>query len=613
MFDENNYSNAQLEAIRYSEKNLLLIAGPGSGKTHTMTGRILYLTEVEGVSPSDILVITFTKDSAMGMQRRFNKESDGSTSVAFGTFHSVFYNMICQYKKPSAPTLIFDKAKAKIVKSVSSKFAQSTDDGEIEELSGKILTLLTIYKNTLNAEKSCSILPEKYRNFFNDILNYYESIRIKNDLMDFDDMVYDCLQLLKKDSGFRDKWRGRFKYILIDEFQDINPVQYETVKNLVSDKTKVFAVGDDDQSIYGFRGSDPSCINKYIDELDAGVLHLDTNYRSAPAIVSSSLKVINLNENRIKKALNSGKPESTDDEVKVIHFSDKESEYKEIINLDADKSISRAVLFRTNLDMQYFASFLSGRNIPYYIREKTNNMYDHIILQDILNYFEASYQCSKEAIKYIINRPQRFINTEAIISCDGDIERMIPYIFKNKGIRRQADKIRNLTILKNDLLFMKNLSPRFALEYLYNKVGYRKYALSLAGNNDRIREEYSLILEKASEICSMADTYEELTDIKDIYEDDLKKSISKKPIPGALNLMTVHASKGLEFDTVFIPDCNEGTFPYGKMQDEDTIEEERRLFYVGMTRAVSKLYLLYISGDNEGKKIPSRFIYPLIK
>ena len=609
MFRENKYSPSQLIAIKSKCRNLMIIAGPGSGKTHTMTGRILYLTEVMKVSPGSILVITFTKDAALSMQKRFTDLSDTGAGVVFGTFHSVFYHMICEYKKPLQPSLFFENAKLKIASNIAGSYTMDVSEGKI--LSEKIISAITHYKNTLDAESSASLLPDDKRKHFKEIYDHFENIRNKKNLMDFDDMVYDCLLLLKNCKDFREKWSKRFRYILIDEFQDINPVQYETVKNLASKNTSIFAVGDDDQSIYGFRGSDPSCIKRFLNEMNAGILHLNENYRSNDRIVNSSLLVINENKNRIKKDLHSNRT-GNDEDLVIGVYPDKESEFKAIMAAGNDKNIKTAVLFRTNLDMQYAASYFSAHNIPFSIREKTKNIFEHFIISDIFSYLGAAYLGDADMIKSIINKPQRYISFETIISCDSNIEKMISYMIRNPGIKNRNEKIKNLTVLKNDLAFMKNLSPHNAAEYLYNKIGYKKYVSSLSNNMD-LKDEYSKILEKAVEITRLSDDYDELISIKNEYEQDLKRS-KKTAVPDEyLNLMTVHASKGLEFDKVYIPDCNEGVFPHGKMQDDDTVEEERRLFYVGMTRAVNNLHLYYVSEGGSGKNIPSRFIYPLLK
>ncbi len=609
MFKEISLNDQQLAAATYSDGNLLLAAGPGSGKTHTMTARILYLIEEMHTDPSSILVITFTKDAAVSMQKRFTGMSDHLYPVAFGTFHSVFYHMISEYKRNDPPVLIFEKNKLHMAANVIRKLMGRSFYEEHTSCAKSFLSAVTIFKNTLDKDRASRMMPEECSELFSDMFGYYEGIRKKTGQMDFDDMVYDCHELLMKDKAFRRIWKNRFKSILIDEFQDINPVQYETVKLIAGNDTQIFAVGDDDQSIYGFRGSQPGILKKFADEMNAAILHLDTNYRSDIRIVRSSLAVIEENRDRISKKLISASCEEGC--IRVLGFDDRISEY-EYISKSAGSS-SDAVLFRTNLEMQGFASYLTSSGIPYIIREKTDSCFEHFIMKDIISYMKlASGFCDEEALKEIVNKPPRYVNQEFLIGCGGSLESLMSIIASVPNANNHVSIINNLRILKNDLAFMKSLSPSFALEYLYKKTGYEKYILSRVKNDRKKTEEYSLILDKAMELASLADSYEEFFELKRSYEEDLKKAKKKEKDINAVNLMTAHASKGLEFKHVIIPDCNEGNFPHGRMPDDKTADEERRIFYVAMTRAISELDILYVKNTKNTKYVPSRFLNPLI-
>lgn len=608
MFKDISLNSQQYAAATFTEGNLLLAAGPGSGKTHTMTARILFLIEERKIDPSSILVITFTKDAALSMQRRFAYVSDKIYPVAFGTFHSVFYNMITEYKRNDPPILIFEKNRWQMAESVLRKYMGKDYVRENKASVTGFCSAVTYYKNTLDTDNSRLLMPEECRPFFSDMFGYYEAVRKKTGQMDFDDMVYDCRELLIRDKAFSRRWKNRFTRILIDEFQDINPVQYETVKLLAGTGTEVFAVGDDDQSIYGFRGAEPGILHKYISEMNAQKLNLDTNYRSDVGIVRASLSVIEEGSNRIHKELISSSEK--EGEVNILGFDDRISEYANIAS--SVRSSSDAVLFRTNLEMQGFASYLTSRNIPYIIREKTGSCFEHFILKEIFSYMKFAAGCGDASdLEEIINKPQRYINTECIIGCDGNIDNIIRRMIGNPGIKNTVIKIKKLKELKNDLSFMKNLSPSYAIEYLYKKTGYEKYIRELAAGNTKKSEEYSDILDKTLELASVSDTFDEFFELKESYEDDLRKA-KKKNCDNAVNLMTVHGSKGLEFKRVWIPDCNEGIIPHGRMPDEKTVDEERRIFYVAMTRAISELNIFYIKQTENTKYVPSRFLNPLI-
>ena len=608
MFKDLSLNDRQYAAATFTGGNLLLAAGPGSGKTHTMTARILFLIEEKNIDPSSVLVITFTKEAALSMQKRFCRTSGMIYPVAFGTFHSVFYHMITEYKRNDPPVLIFEKNKEQMAGSVIRKFMGRDFESENKSCVKSLCSAITYYKNTLDQEKTSLLLPEECRCHFYDMFGYYEGIRKKTGQMDFDDMVYDCREFLIRDKAFSRKWKNRFREILIDEFQDINPVQYETVKLLAGKRTEVFAVGDDDQSIYGFRGAEPGILKRYISEMNAQTLHLDTNYRSDAGIVRASLSVIEESKDRIHKELKSASQK--EGKVNILGFNDRISEYEHIAS--SVSSSSDAVLFRTNLEMQGFASYLTSRGTPYIIREKTDSCFGHFIFREIISYLKlASGYGDENDLKEVINKPQRFINAECMIGCKGDIDSVIRRVSSNEGIKNTVIKIKNLNELKKDLRFMKSLSPSYAIGYLYKKMGYGKYIRNISSGDNKKAEEYSSIMEKAAELASLADSFDEFIELKESYEDDLKKAKKKDKQGNAVNLMTVHASKGLEFERVWIPDCNEGIIPHGRMPDDKTVDEERRIFYVAMTRAISELNIFYVKPTENTKYVPSRFLNPL--
>ena len=620
MFDPNTLNDEQLKAATFIDKDVLLAAGPGSGKTHTMTSRILYLIEKCSADPSSILVITFTKDAACGMQKRFISASGLPYPVAFGTFHSVFFNMIKESDKSSPPIILYSKNKTEISTSVVKKFMSFNNVNDSKIAVQNFMEAVSVYKNTLDEEKAAVYLCRacadmngfnNMQTVFPDMFRYYENIRKKSNLMDFDDMVYDCMIRLLYDNEFKKKWQDRFSHILIDEFQDINKSQFETVKILAGKKSRMFAVGDDDQSIYGFRGSDPSILKTYLEERNAILLHLNTNYRSSPQIVNASVKVISENKNRISKELKSNSKTETQS-IDLKCFEDKTAQYGAIACNISSKEGSMAVLFRTNIEMQTFASYLTSVNIPYHMREKAPGLFDHFILKDIYAYLMTVYSEDKSKyLKEIINKPPRYIDYEYIIASKGDPDEIIKLISSGAQKGHARDKISRMRTLKKDLVFMKGLSVKSSIVYILKKVGYEKYAYSFCTGEDK-KTEYGTIINEALRIFEDAENIDDITRIKEKYESALARSRKKKEkdLP---ELMTVHASKGLEFDTVIIPDINEGNFPHGRMPDPETAEEERRIFYVAMTRAKERLYLYYLSGKDNGKNVPSRFLLPLIK
>lgn len=603
MFNSKDLNEEQMRAATFTDSDILLAAGPGSGKTHTMTSRILYLTDICKTDPASILVITFTKDAALGMQKRFNSRSNFPLPVAFGTFHSVFYNMIRDSMRNSPPQILYDRNKTEIASSVVKKYMTN---GSVSDF----LQAVSYYKNTLDEETACkgmNIAPE----VFTDMFRYFENIRKKNKLLDFDDMVYDCRNLLLKNKPFAQKWQNRFSHILIDEFQDINKAQYETVMLIAGTRARIFAVGDDDQSIYGFRGSDPSLLRKFLTERNAMLMHLEANYRSPYPIVKASVYVINENKNRIPKNPMSKRKNPTPS-LFIKGFDDQSSEYGSALKLIQSSQSSLAVLFRTNIEMQTFASYLTAGNIRFRIREKTTSIFDHFIMRDILDFMHVIYgPASEEHLRNVIGKAVGYIDHEYIIGSKGDLGRIIKKVYESGKLSRPENLAGKLAGLKKDLEFMKTLSVQNALTYLYKKTGYEKYVLNTASDENK-KQEYRKILDECPKLLQTAESLDEIIQIKENYEKQLRKN-SKSNDKRLPDLMTVHASKGLEFDTVIIPDINEGNFPHGKMPDEATVEEERRIFYVAMTRASGSLYLYYQNGKENGKTMPSRFLTPLFK
>ena len=620
MYDKYGLNKEQHSAATFTGKDILLAAGPGSGKTHTMTSRILYLIHDLSVDPSSILVITFTKDAATGMQNRFNAKSEIPMPVAFGTFHSIFYNMIRKSAGSNPPIILYNRNRSEIASNVIKKYLGYEKGMDIKGTVSEFLHAVSVYKNTLDKNRALERLrtfeagelteSRNLSDLFPEMFKYYENIRHKSNLLDFDDMVYDCRDLLLHDRSFILKWQNRFSHILIDEFQDINKAQYETVCLLAGSRSEIFAVGDDDQSIYGFRGSDPSILKTFLEERGAELMYLNSNYRSAKQIVDASVLVIRENKNRIGKTPVSIK-EDPGDNLSLHGFDDQAGEYEYMLKLITQKKSTMAVLFRTNIEMQSFATFLTTRNVPFRIREKTVSIFDHFIMKDIYSYLQNIYgEPSEGSLKAIINTPPRYIDHEYLIGSGGNLDRIIKSITSGRSLHKQ-EKINKLYVLKKDLLFMKKLSIKSAITYLYKKIGYEKYIYSLCKDDTGINE-YQKILQEGERLFGDAECLEDILLIKEKYESGLKKS-AKKQNPDAADLMTVHASKGLEFNTVIIPDINEHNFPHGKMPDTYETEEERRIFYVAMTRAEEKLYLFYLKGTENGKTLPSRFLSPLFK
>jgi len=598
MLDLEQLNETQRKAVTYGEGPLLVLAGPGSGKTTVVIQRIFYLLEKMKVPPEKILVLTFTKEAVLSMKSRFLRQAGGTgvnISVNFGTFHSVFYYILRKSPDVQVNKILFSSQKQELLLPIIKKYGQE------KEAIGDLLFAISYFKNTGDMEAARGKVALERQESFEYILAEYERERKRTGGMDFDDMVYECGKLLERDKALRSLWQERFDYILLDEFQDINPSQYKVIKLLTKPPHSIFAVGDDDQSIYSFRGADFSCLKRFEEEYHAEKLLLDINYRSRQEIVDASLKVISENKNRYPKRLYSWqgavRVHSENPVVKIQTFDTQKAQYHYVAEgLKQElKEGSCAVLFRTNMQLQRFAVTMDKYNVPFCVKEKSESLYEHFAVKDIMAYLQlASGEWSRETFFHIMNRPARFISREAVGSGS------MPMLQELEKLRKQ-------------LIYIGRVPVYLGVQYIRRAVGYDSYLKELSGNRPEKYTEWLEILDWLCEDASGYETFSEWREAQKSYTQGLqnmRQSDDKQAY--AVWLMTVHGAKGLEFDRVWIPDCNEGIFPHGNLHSDKEGEEERRIFYVAMTRAKEKLELSCLDGTEKRSRLPSRFLNPLL-
>lgn len=664
--DLSSANEPQKAAIMHLRGPCLVLAGPGSGKTYTITNRILYLLE-QGIPPESILVITFMKEAALSMQNRFQEMSAANSvsgkpptghkpsyPVNFGTFHSVFYHILKASNALKSTKLLSNSEKKNLILPILKTYdkQQDTVPGEdgannLNDDASKILSAIGFYKNTMEMSSACEKVPVRWQPNFESICQEYGQAVRRLGRLDFDDMLYECRHLLEENTSVRSYWQNRFRHILIDEFQDINPVQYEAVKLLASKPYNIFAVGDDDQAIYGFRGSQPECLKRFEAEYQARQLLLDVNYRSKAEIVRASLAVIEENKNRFikqlraasectpgdrdSKAATEGGGVRRDEHALAIHsFADKEAQYSYMqqgISQCLLQGESCAVLFRTNSFMQGFAARLKSADIPYEMKEKVASIYDNFIVQDIMAYLRVvKGEGNRGDMLRIMNKPSRYISREAIREGHVDFAGIEAYYANAQMPEAQKDKTRKeLARFRKQIQSVKSFTLRPSINYILKAMGYEQYLKELAQSDQEKWQEWQELLDWLKEDASSYPNLKEWKAFQDAYSKSLeqnkaqptKKQSHKQPEDSSnerkrkVHLLTVHGAKGLEFDKVWIPDCNEKVFPHGTMPDEGVVEEERRIFYVAMTRAKKNLELLYLTGTKERPRQPSRFLNPL--
>lgn len=594
-----NYSSNQKKAIEHGAGPLMVLAGPGSGKTFVITHRIKYLIEGPGINPAHILVVTFSRAAAKEMKDRFEKLCKKSL-VTFGTFHSVFFNLLKTAYGFNSEQIASDELRYTLIKELIKR--NSIENEDINTLAGNLLNEIALVKQdniSIKNYYSNSISSDTFKKIYSD----YESELEARGKLDFEDMLSLTYELLSERSDILKAVQNRYRYILVDEFQDINFLQYNIIKLMAGEKQNITVVGDDDQSIYRFRGARPEIMLGFErDFRNVKKVFLDINFRSSTQIVNASTKLISFNSKRFPKNFKAKNGDGAP--VSLIEFKNPFLEVNSIIKdikdyIKSGQDInSIAVLYRTNLSPRLLIERLMRNNIPFTIRDAIPNLFDHWVAKDIISYIKLAINMGdKSDLLRISNKPNRYISRDSLSSSRANIETLFDY-YDDKSYM-----IKRIVELREHLRTIKNLKPATALRYIRNVVGYDEYIEEYCDMNGVESDDcYSILgdLENsAAEYNNFNDWFVHMDEYKDELIEARKKSNENDK---GVRLMTFHSSKGLEFDIVYIIDVNEGSVPYKKAKGVDEIEEERRMFYVAMTRARKKLFICYCV-ENFGKSI----------
>ena len=603
-------SNAQHQAITHGAGPAIVLAGPGSGKTLVITQRVRYLIEAYHVRPQEILVITFTKAAAQEMQSRFQALSR-QRGVTFGTFHAVFFHILKYAYHYSAANILTEEKKYQILQRLLSESGLHFED-EKETLS-EIASEISVVKNEqipLEHYYSKSCPEEVFRGFY----RKYEEMHRREGLLDFDDMMTMTYELLTQRADILAAWQRHYRYILVDEFQDINLLQYAILRLLADPERNLFIVGDDDQSIYRFRGAKPEImLNFPKDYPDAKQIVLDRNFRSVAPVIRAAQLVIRENTKRFaKRAVHVRKGQG---QVDIREFSGQEHESLYLIK-KVQESLAGgippneiAVLYRTNQGARPYAERLMEFNIPFEMRDALPNIYEHWIAKDLFAYLHlARERLDRAEFLQVMNRPKRYIARDAIDAKVISLETLRTYYEDKDWMLDRIDR------LELDLRMLKDMAPYAAVNYIRYGMNYEEYLQEYAKARRMKPEELTDILDEIQDGCRPFKTVEAWYEHLTAYKERLLEQRGKKERdPDAITLATLHSAKGLEFQEVFLVDVNEGTIPHRKASMEADLEEERRLFYVGMTRAKDRLHLFYVR-ERYGKRVePSAFLEPLLE
>jgi DNA helicase-2/ATP-dependent DNA helicase PcrA len=623
-----NLNDSQLDAVTSSEGPLLVIAGAGSGKTRVLTRRLAHILSERLAEPYQLLAVTFTNKAAQEMKERVNKLLGGEiTSLNVSTFHSFCAKLLRKEGEAlgfSSNFTIFDSSDTETlikncIKELSLSSSQFTPKAQKRKISDA--------KNKLiSAEDFVQASSGYFENATSEIYNLYQRRLKECNAMDFDDLLFNTVLLLKNDKEIGERYRNRYKYILVDEYQDTNHVQYLLLKYLLDEHNNICVVGDEDQSIYGWRGADIRNILEFEkDYPGAKIIKLEQNYRSTDVILDAASAVINHNEARKGKKL--WTDQTGGEKLDLLYVDSAEDEAIEIINKiihnNNDTPLNEiAILYRTNAQSRTFEEQLRRNSLPYQIIGGIT-FYQRKEIKDLMAYLKLIANIKDDvSFQRVINYPKRGIGNktvEDIFICANSSNQSAYEVVRNidkypQLAKRSArvkpfveiiDKYRTeKSSMAIDLMAQDLVEDINMLEDLRNEdvvIGQTKIEnieAFIEGIAEFVRHNHDATLD------------EYLSDISLFTDVDAYREIDEK-----VTLMTLHAAKGLEFNTVYLVGLEEGLFPLARTISEPMeLEEERRLFYVGATRAKKKLSISCATSRHrfgEVESIPSRFIKEL--
>ncbi|MEE8299300.1 MAG: UvrD-helicase domain-containing protein [Thermodesulfobacteriota bacterium] len=623
---KNNLNDSQQEAVKHPGGPLLVLAGAGSGKTRIITERISYLVKEHNVSPTNILAVTFTNKAANEMKQRVSRLAQNEAkNIWIGTFHStclrILKREINKLDGYSRDFIIYDDAdQIKLIRDCMVRL----NIGERLLSPKHVRSQIDSAKNN-GFDPDSSELNHLDKNVLR-IYSLYEQELRKSNALDFGDLLHVTVKLFEKNPEVLQNYQNQFQHILVDEYQDTNHVQYKIVELLSRKHRNIFVVGDDNQSIYGWRGADiKNILNFEKDYSDAQIIKLERNYRSTKTILKAANKLILQNKNRHDKNL--WTKNATGDQINYYEARDDKDEAKHVcsqIGIEtknggySNKDI--AIFFRTNTQSRLIEEELLHKGIPYKIVGGTE-FYKRTEIKDILAFLKVIANPSDEiSLKRIINVPPRGIGKVTVNKLDEIAREKEISFFEAIKLALEKKLLSNSVLIKVERLYnlltqLIEFSEKDDIVSLINHVLYKTKYLDMLEREEERRENIGEILNLAAEFGKERD-HATLNDFLDSVSlasdlDNLRENSDQ------VTLMTLHSAKGLEFPVVFIVGMEENLLPHFNSKMNGQVEEERRLFYVGITRAKEKLYLAGASKrmifGKQQWSIPSRFISELPK
>lgn len=606
------FNEAQAQAIQHTDGPCLVLAGPGSGKTLTIVNRVKYLIEKQKVRPEEILVVTFTRFAAAEMKSRLCLVmGKRDLPVTVGTFHGIYYGILKWAYRMNQENILSETEKYQILRGVINKERMEIFDEE-DFIQDIVAEIGKVKNNRIPLEEFVS--EKCSADAFRNIYRNYERHRKELKKIDFDDMLVLCYELFQSRPDVLAQWQKKFRYVLIDEFQDINRIQYDVIRMLAQPENNLFVVGDDDQAIYGFRGADSELMLGFGKDFpDAKQILLGMNYRSTANIVQNSLKLIENSVERYSKKLEANREGGSCLHIQEVKDPVEEAEYVlEEIQKCKENGIKEeeiAILFRVHTDARAVVEAMVERKIPFQMKEHLPNIYEHFIAKDIMAYFRlATGKRRRQDFLQVMNRPKRYLGRDSVSGSQVSFEDMRKFYCDKDWMIDRIDQF------EWDVKMLMKMAPYAAIQYIRKRIGYddflKEYAFTHQINRSDLNEVLAEIEEAAKAFSSVEEWFAHVEEYTETLK--VKEKERNRPRPG-VRLMTIHASKGLEFKQVFLIAANEGRIPYQKAKTDKEIEEERRLFYVAMTRAKDFLKICYVKIKNGKEVTPSRFVDELLK
>jgi len=613
----------QWKAVTHSGSPLLVLAGAGSGKTRVITTRAMHLMN-NGTLPREMMLVTFTSKASLEMKERMKSFGFPIQQMEIGTFHSIFYKMLLRFDRDrwdSSRLIKSDFQKEIMLKQIGRRL-------EIDEKSfayDQAIQQIGLWKN------SC-MYPHEIRSAdaweaqVASLYEGYESIKKENGQFDFDDMLLGCYEMLNENPELLTHYQNRFTCLLVDEFQDINKIQFNILKILFQHTENITAVGDDDQSIYAFRGSDPKFILDFKEYFTgAKIYHLSENYRSSHGIVSLANEVIKPNKNRFVKSMHA---QYDSDKVPSFFFPYDEEEEATMIISDIKEKISNgahpsqfAILYRTNTASRAIFERLIATSLPFTIDQDGDSFYDRPIIRKMISFLllieDEDHQSALKEILPVFFLKQQAFQEAKMNSVLQNLSFLEAFTTISSAAPFQLKKIEKLISV---LRYLKRATPLEAIERIEESPAFVDY-IKKRGNESNKIERPSDDLRDLKVVSKNFKSIREFVDHAFHIAAKFKeyKQQKNKSSNGSISLLTAHRSKGLEYDFVYILGAVDGGFPHDyaleslKNGSIDQLEEERRLLYVACTRARKLLYLSILQKRRGKKANPSRLIKRFIR